>query len=164
MAVKFGLKMIGLKELENQFNQLIALEERQALIDAPLREGAEKVAMTAKELVPVDEGKLKASIKVKKSLASRRTIRSTGYLVVTGRRRELGIDPDDKYYYPTAVEFGRSGGRGRGGRRVAPMAARPYLRPAIERHRNSIILALRRAVLRAVKRVGGSRALNLPSE
>lgn len=43
-------------------------------------------------------------------------------------RAELGIAPDDKYYYPTAVEFGH---------KRAP--AHPYMRPAVDEHYSELI-------------------------
>jgi HK97 gp10 family phage protein len=46
-------------------------------------------------------------------------------------RSELGIAPDDKFYYPTAVEYGHPG---------AP--AYPFVRPAVHEHKDRSITAI----------------------
>lgn len=56
-------------------------------------------------------------------------------------RAELGIRADDKYYYPTALEFGHPG---------AP--AIPFIRPAIDERRQQEIATLARDIGAGIER------------
>jgi hypothetical protein len=47
----------------------------------------------------------------------------------------LGIDPDDPYYYPLAVEMGH-----------ARAPAQPFMRTAVKKNEHSTIAATRRAL------------------
>lgn len=87
-------------------HDLATLSNRVAnrVVDEALEAGAEIIATEARNTAPVDEGRMAESIAVAKSKFNRKGKRA--FIVKTGTREELGIDPKDKYYYPAAVEFG----------------------------------------------------------
>ena len=88
-------------------------------------EGAELVLRDAKRLVPIETGKLKSEIDIKKS-----KFKGGGYIV----EAQGSGNYDD--YYASFVELGTPNKKGK---RHGTTAARPYLRPALHQNRKRIL-------------------------
>lgn len=96
------ISLIGDKELQKAFKKLHPKLQKKAFKKAA-RVAAKIVKESAKGKVPVAEGDLKKSIKVK---AMKRSRTQVGVRIVAGTREELGIPADSKWYYPAIVEYG----------------------------------------------------------
>jgi HK97 gp10 family phage protein len=87
-------------------------------------EGADLVLRDAKRLVPVETGKLKSEIDIKKS-----KFKDGGYVV----EAQAPGNYDD--FYASFVELGTPNKKGK---RHGTTVARPYLRPALQRNKRRI--------------------------
>ena len=83
-----------------------------------------------------------AAAKVKS--AGRRGIIRIG--VENPTRAQLGIDADDQYYYPYAVEFGHDD--------VEP---KPFIRPAIDEHKPQSLAAIARDIAAGILRLAKTK-------
>lgn len=101
----------------------LATEDTEALRTA-IRETADKMAETAREMVPVDTGDLRDSIEV--------VTRNKGLRAMVGPGVKSKKAARDVYYGPW-IEFGTKGKAELG---IPPMPARPYLGPAFLMHRD----------------------------
>ena len=137
MALAFDISVLGSAEIERKLGNLAVKVQRKVMRKA-MRKAAKPILETAKSLVPVDEGKLRRSLKIR---ALKRRRGSFGVQVKTGTRDELGIAPDDPYYYPMAVETGTN-----------KVAARPYLRPALKLNRTESLNILARELKAGIAR------------
>lgn len=133
MAKSVNISLLGDKELERKFAQL-DLKMQKKLAKAVIGKAIKPVLAKAKSLVPVGEyppgsgrtgGALKNSLHIKQVRGKGKII---GSKVTTGTRKELGIDPKEKAYYPASVEYGHPGA-----------AAKPYLRPAIDSQKGTLL-------------------------
>jgi len=83
-------------------------------------------------------GKMRRYLKVRASLPGkkkkRKHTRPVQVFMIQGTREQLGIDPDNKYFYPAAVEFGAPKKK-RGG----PIAMRDYRGRALRTSGNAIM-------------------------
>lgn len=95
------IELLGDKALAKRFRRL---EYRaQARIFRPaVREACRPLLALARILVPVRTGNLKKSLKLRVASGIRNAV---GMRLETGTREDLGIDKDDKYFYPTVVEY-----------------------------------------------------------
>lgn len=90
-----------------------------------VRKAARPVLEAARARAPVDTGALEETLSIRSAQFGRGRFgkNNVGAKVVTAKRERLGIDPDDKGYYPAVIEFGRKDGT---------IPAQPYLRPALD--------------------------------
>lgn len=100
MAIKFEVKVSGLKELDAALKELPNNVAKKHLRTA-LRAGAKIVQAEAKRLAPVETGALKKSIKVRARKRSRRG--GVGIIVTTGNKDSL-FKGDQ--FYGGAIEWG----------------------------------------------------------
>lgn len=111
------------------------------VVNKAARAAARPILERAKANCPVDTGALKKSIKMRAVRSNRSGY--AGVWIAPGTREELGIPQGAKYYYPSAVEFGRrpkGSGVSAGGRTKSKkergknpgMHAKPFLRPAFD--------------------------------
>lgn len=109
--------------------------EKIAEVDAEIGAHAEMMATNAKNIVPVDTGRLKTSITAKKNSELDYTlVAGTDYAAYI----EFGTGPYAASYVPTLSEEWQSiakqfyvNGKGR-------MPARPYLYPSVEKYKESL--------------------------
>src|SRR5262245_58310623 len=136
MGGKFNIEMLGVPELSKALAQLPDNLERKVMVQAT-KKAAQFYKTLAEARAPRDEGKLASNFKVK---AMKRSRRRVGYLIQTGTRAELGIDPKDQGYYPAHVEFGHLD---RAGQQQAP---NPYMRNALRQGSEAIYAILRQEI------------------
>lgn len=101
------------------------------VLDDAAKGGAEIVLAEAKRRVPVDTGRLRDSLILKKSKIKNAKVR--GVYTVSKKR---GVE----YFAP--VELGTS-----------KMKARPFLRPAVDENKREIAKAINNEVLKAIGRI-----------
>lgn len=89
-----------------------------------LTDAAAIVEAEMKRLAPVETGNMRDKIHTTKPAIKPN---EASIRVQTGRREEMGIDPNDPYYYPAAVEFGTD-----------TQEPRPFVRPAIDNKKNEV--------------------------
>jgi len=100
-------------------------------LDEACKAGAELVLSEAKQKVPVDTGKLRDSLILKKSKTKNPNIKSEYYVT-----KKSGAE----HFAP--VELGTS-----------KMKAQPFLRPAIDENKSGIAKRVNDAMLRAIGRI-----------
>lgn len=123
MTDYIDVSFIGDKKLERKLKRM-ALATQRKIVRAGINKAMKQVKDRAKELVPVDTGKLRDSIKQK-----RRTRRGISRaMVVTGTREELGIGANERGFYPAVLEYG-----------TRDRTARPYLRAALAEKSGQVI-------------------------
>lgn len=144
MASNFSwdVSVLGSPELTKIFRSL----SRQAgakILRPSLRKGAKLVLATARANAPRGPtGATAANIKLKAS-----TRRGTvSVRVQTGSREAMGIPKAAKYYYPAALELG-----------TEDLAARPWLRPALESNRSAALAEIGAEAWRRVEALGMGR-------
>lgn len=116
----------GDAELQRNLNKFTEKLQKKIAKKA-LKKGAEVILHRARALVPVDTGALAGSLKIRAFTSGYKTRRGAdliGVVIEPGTRKELGIAPDDPYYYPAVLEYG-----GQHGEYRRPM---PFLRPAFD--------------------------------
>ena len=121
------IEIAGFRELEDKLSNLDEKLKR-ALAEA-LKEIAEKIRDDAKDLVPVDTGSLRKSIRVEKEGELQVSVIAGGGGVINPR---TGREVD----YAGYVEFGTS--------RMSPQ---PYMQPALEKNRDEILKIVKRKIL-----------------
>lgn len=109
------LKLDGFGQLHRKLDRLEAKTGKKVVRRA-LRTGAKLIHAEAKALVPVDEGELKRTLKVRAAKTSRRS-KSFGVAVITDAS---AFEVPDAAHH-AAVEYG-----------TADAAAQPYMRPAFD--------------------------------
>lgn len=124
----------GIPELKARFERI--KHKLMAAVEEPMKEGANKIADSARQLVPRESGRLRASIRVTDLEKTRnhknpmiRVIAGEGYIV--GKRAKFNL--------ARIKEFG-----------TAKQRAEPFLRPSARRHRPTIRAAIRRAIMQAL--------------
>jgi HK97 gp10 family phage protein len=139
------ITMLGDKELEKA---LAAIDEKmqKKLMQNALREGAKIIAEEAKARVSKDSGALAKSIRVRTLQQKKRG--ALGVQVETGTRQKLGIPAEQYGYYPAALEYGWR--MKRTGRHVA---AKPYMRPALDSKRGQAFRVIGRLAWKSIKNV-----------
>lgn len=124
-GLQVDIRFIGDKELQRKLNRLDPEIQRRVLTESMAVAG-EIVLKAAKANAPVRTGKHRDNIRMRKVNRKRGRNRGIGVEVVSGTRKKLGISPDDKFYYPAALEFGAPSRN---------IAARPHMRPALNNRR-----------------------------
>jgi hypothetical protein len=95
------ISLIGDKKLAETFRKMEFKAQKKVFRQA-VREASKPILQKAKELVPVDTGNLRDSLKLR-ALPFRPGV--IGVTVMTGKRSELGIAADDKHFYPAIIEY-----------------------------------------------------------
>ena len=139
-----NISVLGSEELQRRLNALPAKVGKKIARKA-LRAGAKLVQARAKALVPVDEGDLRKSLKVRTRKRRKRQPDVFGIEVQTGTREQLGIKADAPGYYPLAVEYGYHRVDG------TWIAPRSYLRAAIDATRARVIFMVKDSIRRLVE-------------
>ena len=142
---KVDIALFGDKELQRKLNRL-ASNEAKKVVRAALRKGSRRV----KDRVIQNLSGNKVNVRTGELINAFRNakIRSEGNPrlirigVVLPSREELGIDSEAKYFYPFAIEYGH---------KRAP--AHPYMRPAIDEHKDAEIAAIGRDIGKGIEKV-----------
>lgn len=122
-----AISVSGMKALAKQLEKLPDKAKKNIMRGA-MRAAAKELVEQARSLVPVRTGTLRKSI-------VRADRKGTKTQVISG----LAFRGAGRFYWHL-VEFGRVGDtKDKDGRDVAPAAARPYLRPALETHAQRIV-------------------------
>ena len=121
------VQLSGVKEVTKALAQFHPTLQKK-LQRRATRRAAKPVQDTAKSLAPIRTGTLRKNILIR-AIKRKRGSRIIGAKVVTATRERLGIDEDDKFYYPAIMEYGAAS-------RNIP--ARPYLRPAMDANRDKV--------------------------
>lgn len=122
--------MTEFKGKQQLFNKLRRLPDSvQDKVKAATLQGAEMIADDARNRVPVRSGKLKRSIKARRS-----------------EKNEFGAVAGSDEFYSRFVEFG-----------TQKTTAQPFLFPAFKANRKRVMDNVRRSVKTALKHVAGSR-------
>ena len=119
----------GLAEVQKLFEDMG--DAATEVLDNAAKDGAEIVFNDAKQKVPVDSGKLRDSLILKKSKTKNAKVRSQYYV-----SKKSGAE----HFAP--VELGTS-----------KMKAQPFLRPAIDENMQTIARTINDSVLRAIGRL-----------
>ena len=139
MAKGFDISIVGDKKLIRKFKTLEAKTQKKFVRKA-LRAAGKPVLAAAKQKVPVREGKLKKSLKLR---AIKRSRTGVGVLIKTGNREELGIKPGEKGFYPFSVEYG-----------TANTPEQSYLRAGMDENRDKALKILGDELWRQIKAEG----------
>ncbi len=150
------LSLIGDKELRKAFKKM-PLTFRRRILRKAFKEVAADILQDARSLVPVsaDDQRKRGGMHLRDTLKienlKRTKGKKIGVIVVTGTREELGIDPEDKYYYPAAIELGTD-----------KTSVQSFLRAALEINRGpgliKINTTIRKGLDRAAKRAARKKA------
>ena len=119
----------GLPEVQKLFENMG--DAAAEVLDNAARDGAEIVFNAAKQKVPVDSGKLRDSLILKKSKIKNAKVHSEYYL-----SKKSGAE----HFVP--VELGTS-----------KMKAQPFLRPAIDENMKTVAKTVNDSVLKAIGRI-----------
>lgn len=132
------LSLVGDKELEKALHALEAVVQKRVMTKA-LRVIAKQVLTDAKALVPVDSGWLKRNLKVRAMKRSRRRFGIQVVLPLMGQWDDHKKARSKKDKAREAVGMAKAQGPGNRAMHVEfgtrNMAARPYLRPALNKQR-----------------------------
>lgn len=132
------VRVEGIPKLRAYF----ATVEKQLLEAAipPMLDGAEKIAASARQLVPRDTGHLASTIRTTGKEKTRNHGNPMTRVLAGDDSTKVG-SPNKIYQLARIKEFGA---------RKSGQAAQPFLRPAARRHRPAIRAAIRRAIMQAV--------------
>ena len=134
---RFKYKSTGFSKLKRLLKALP--DEATGELKEAVRDSAETMAQTARELVPVRTGALRDAIQV--------AIRRDGLSAAIGpgvRSKKLA----KTVFYAVMVEFGTKGDPSRN---IPPMPAQPFLNPAFEMNRDKAVARTRAAINKAVR-------------
>lgn len=142
------IRAFGDKELEKQLGRIVEKTQKTIVAGALRKEATrakKRIAANIVMLGLVKTGRMLAGYQTAKIRSTRVAKNLIRVGVENPVRAALGIDPQDKYYYPYAVEFGHA--------RAEP---KPFIRPAIDEHRPASFRAIGKdigsGILRAAKR------------
>jgi len=128
----------GLKELRKALKQFPKNIQKNVMVGA-VRAGTKPIVKRAKELVPIDEGDVKKSIRAKKHRVSKSTPHIIKFSVHAGgniKKNGETLRP----FYAAFIEFGYMKPKGDG---FTHVMARPFMRPALEQEANNSIVFVR---------------------
>lgn len=138
MAQAFDISLLGDRELQQQFRALPLAVQRK-LLRQSFREALRPVLTAARAAAPRLTGRLARTLRLR---ALKRRRGRLGMMVISGTRESLGIPASHPWYYPAHVELGTS-----------RMPAQPYLRPAFDTQRESMVQTLARGIEEAMRSV-----------
>ena len=101
MSDFIDISIVGDKKLQRKLSR-IALAAQRKIVRQSINRAMLPVRDRARQYVPVDTGRLKASIK--RVSRTRRGVSASR--IITGGKAELGIPVNAKGYYPAAIEYG----------------------------------------------------------
>lgn len=133
-----NVRIFGTKQVQDAFKALPAKIQRQ-LMRKGLRDGGRIVRARARELVPVDQGDLKKSIKVRGSKAGKQAAFLNKKLG-GNRNIQVGVQVVAEAPHAHLVEKG-----------TKRMAAQPFLKPALDEKQEAIFDAVAASVQTAIK-------------
>lgn len=141
MAKGFDISILGDRALQRKLNQLERKEARK-IVSRALRNSAKRVRPEVANRAPVDTGTLRDAMSRAKIRVQKSNVRGGVRLgIVMPSREDLGIAPDDKGYYPFSLEYGQENA-----------AARPYIRPTVDRMTPSEHRKIGRDIGKAIER------------
>lgn len=132
----FDIRILGSRRLQKKLNKLERRVQGRIMREAA-KDAMKPVVQVAKQRAPVETGKTQKYIKA----AAYSSRNGVGAMVRTGTRRQMGIEPDDPFYYPAAHEYGTS-----------KMPARPFMRSALADRRRQVLRLFRVNIARLLKR------------
>ena len=143
------IRVLGVPALERALRNLAPVAERKVV-----RQALRKSAVRAKKRIVDNLSGVKVQVQTdtlrpafKKAKIRGETKRGRIRVgVVFPERDQLGIGPDDKHYYPIAVEFGHGN--------VPP---HPFLRPAIDEHKASEYRLIARDIGNGIEKQAGKK-------
>ncbi|RMD51894.1 hypothetical protein D6827_01200 [Candidatus Parcubacteria bacterium] len=138
-----AISLEGLPQLTRRLQQL-EFKLRRKVYRSALRKATKPILSRAKQLVTVDTGTLRDSLKI------RVTEQLFGYEAVVTPVKSKGKDP----YYAHFVELGHVIRRKRGGKVLGHVEAKPFLRPAFDENYKRAISILAAEIRGALKRFG----------
>lgn len=138
MSDKVDISMIGDKDLERKLQRL-DIQLQRSIVRTSMRQAMRQVRDEARNLVDVNTGRLRKSIKQKQR--TRRGV--TRSQIVTGTRGELGIPASARGYYPAALEYGYK----RAGRHIAP---RSFMRRALYNKKSRVLAEMAAHIRRKI--------------
>ena len=128
-----SVELVGTKELEKAFKDMEA-DMRNRLAENAASKAGDMVVQDAKALAPVDTEALRDSIGKEIKRGKR------GSFVQVGST--IGDTSQAHGYYAFFIEYGTS-----------KMAPKPFLRPALDKNRNTIMQIFTREIMSAVEKV-----------
>ena len=143
-----GAELEGVEELQKKLDRLVKQAPKK-VVSSALRKSAKRTKPRILSLISGAVLNIRTGDYFKAWARSK--IRSAGRLpggfvrvgIVWPTRQELGISPDDKYFYPTALEYGTKDGR---------LRARPHLRPAIDNYKSSEYKAIAKDIKQGIEK------------
>ena len=120
------MKVLGLKELDRKLARLEGKAAKK-IVRKAVRSGAKLIHAEAKRLVPVDEGEIKTSIKVRAGKSKR-------------GRKEININVIAGTDHAGAVEFGTD-----------VMEAQPFMRPAADNKGRAAVAVIATEIGRGIE-------------
>jgi HK97 gp10 family phage protein len=138
------ISILGDKDLERKLSR-IADKGQRKVVRAAMRKAAtrarKRIVQNIQREGLIDTGRMMQAFKKTKiaSASNNRNMIRIGPRLPT--RSELGIDADAKGYYPTALEFG-----------YALRPATPFIRPAIDDHKDDEIKAIGSDIGKGIER------------
>lgn len=141
----------GFREMDALLNKL-PVEIAKKVIEQATRAAAKIVLEAAQRKVPIRTGQLKDSLAIKKDTKAFKRAGLVVYKVGANLSARRGkIAP-----HAHLVEFGTKGGVVKSGRfagaKIPPMAARPFLRPALEESRAEILKVIAQMLFKGIQR------------
>ncbi len=119
----FDLKMLGQKDLERKLGKMDSKLQSKVMKEA-MKTSMQPVQALAKQRAPHDRGLLRKSIRI--AVSSKRS--GVSAMVRTGTKKQLKIPMNEKYYYPTAHEYG-----------TRYMPARSFLRSSLNDLKETVL-------------------------
>lgn len=139
------ISMLGNRELERKLQKLSNQVQKKVVRPALRKEAKrakDRVVSNIQTKGLVKTGKMLSAFQGSKiKAASRKNFIRLG--IENPTRQALGISPDDKFYYPYAVEFGHPGA-----------SPKPFIRPAIDDHKTKSISDIGRDIGSGIEREG----------
>lgn len=140
-TVSIDVSMLGDEALSRIFDR-IGKNIASRVLGPSLRRGAKVVKARAEMNAPVRTGNLATHFRI--TAGGRRG--RIGVRVETGRRDEMGIPQDRKYYYPAAVELG-----------TEHTPEQRFLRGALEQETENVYGVIRRHAWKRIEALGLGR-------
>jgi len=147
MADGFEIKLEGLDELIEAFAKLP--DEAAEMIKPAVEQAGKLVLEKAKEKVPVDSGKLRDSLRLKKARQRPDSSGVIHYITWGPNVRE----------YAAPLELGHAIRFKKGGPTHGRVAPRPYLRPAADESKEQVLDIVAKAMNRAIDEMGGRESI-----
>lgn len=121
-----GIKLKGDKEFQLLLTTL--KEQYPDVLDMALDDTADSISLTAQQLVPVDTGRLKSSINVKRKYLKKTIGTNVKYAAWIEYGKPIGGKTTMKW----------KKGKGLVPRDTSPLGPKPYFRPAFQTNKNKV--------------------------